>query len=205
MSEATYTCEQCSAVIYHEQIQKRRAGKVGGKLLCATCVTEKIKELQSRGAAATTSAVLSSSGVISAGSAPVAKSGAASGVIAAPPPPKPVASADPEGEPLSLIEEDVSKANEPKPQIRSFVQSSLAQADRHDKFSRPMVGAGEGATRAHTFHSKLTDAALSYMDNQINEWVDAHPEIFLKFTTSTIGMFEAKQHQEPHLIVTVFY
>ncbi len=43
------------------------------------------------------------------------------------------------------------------------------------------------------------------MDAMINEWVDKNPQIEIKHATSTIGMFEGKQRQEPHLILTVFY
>ncbi len=60
------------------------------------------------------------------------------------------------------------------------------------------------ATRCRTFHAKLTDAAFGHMNEQINEWVDAHADISIKFATSAVGVVEGK-HPDPHLIVTVFY
>jgi hypothetical protein len=61
-----------------------------------------------------------------------------------------------------------------------------------------------GATRCRTFHAKLSDAAIQFMNGQINEWLDANENISIKFATSTIGPFEGK-HTEPNLILTVFY
>jgi hypothetical protein len=37
------------------------------------------------------------------------------------------------------------------------------------------------------------------MDNQINEWLDANPEVEVKFVTSTVGVFEGKM-REPALV-----
>lgn len=96
---------------------------------------------------------------------------------------------------------------EEKPKIKAFGEDSVfGQMVDHDesKFQRPLVNTGRNAIRCRTFHTKLTDAAISYMDNQINEWIDKNPQIEIKFATSSIGMFEAKR-QEPHLILTVFY
>lgn len=62
---------------------------------------------------------------------------------------------------------------------------------------------GNGATHCRTFHSKMTDESLRYMDQVINEWLDAHPEYEVKFVTSTIGMFTGKT-KEPALICQVW-
>lgn len=204
MAEGTMSCEQCQAAVTADQIAAKKAGKVGGKLLCPTCVADKIREIQAAKSAGSES--LSHSGVIRASSQP-AKVAATSGVIRpaggmAAPAVTPVK--DETEEPLSLVSE-TEKPGVASTAIRTFVKSSLAQEDRHENFNRELVERSRGATRCRTFHSKLTDAALSYLDNQINEWVDAHPEIHIKFATSTIGLMEAKQHQEPHVIMSVFY
>ena len=62
---------------------------------------------------------------------------------------------------------------------------------------------GAGATHVKTFHSKLTDDALRYVDQQINEWLDENPEFEVKLTTTTIGTFTGKV-KEPHLICQVW-
>ena len=114
-------------------------------------------------------------------------------------------------EPLALIDDAEMKAEATEqgpPKIKAFSDDSvLAQVGVYDesRFKRPPNYTGRGAVRCRTFHCKMSDAALAYLDSQINEWTDQHPEIEPKFATTTIGLFEGKQRQEPHLIVTVFY
>ena len=62
---------------------------------------------------------------------------------------------------------------------------------------------GTGATHVKTFHSKLTDDALVYVDTQVNAWLDEHPEFEVKLVTTTIGTFTGKV-KEPHLICQVW-
>ena len=92
--------------------------------------------------------------------------------------------------------------------IHGFSGDTLAAVGEmsHDesKFKRKADPNSPMAMRCRTFHSKLNAGAVSYMNDQINTWVDSDPHIKLKFATSTIGVFEGKQ-KDPHLIVTVFY
>ncbi|MCC6909332.1 MAG: hypothetical protein IT430_15440 [Phycisphaerales bacterium] len=67
---------------------------------------------------------------------------------------------------------------------------------------RPNV-TGAGAIHVRTFHSKLNSDSLAFMDQTINEWLDAHPEYEVKFVTSTIGEFTGKV-REPALICQVW-
>ncbi|MCO6436433.1 MAG: hypothetical protein J5J06_05040 [Phycisphaerae bacterium] len=61
-----------------------------------------------------------------------------------------------------------------------------------------------GAIRCRIFHSKLSEAALGFMNNSINEWLDTNPNVVVKSASTTIGQFEGK-HTEPNIIVTIFY
>ncbi len=72
------------------------------------------------------------------------------------------------------------------------------------KFKRPLDTRAIAATRCRSFHSKLTDSALEYMNDQINDWLDNNDAITIKFSNSTIGIFEGKS-SEAHMIVTMFY
>ncbi len=71
-------------------------------------------------------------------------------------------------------------------------------------FMRPLDTGGKGASRCRTFHSKLNDGAIDFMTTQINDWLEANKNITIKFSNSTIGVFEGK-HPEPNLILTLFY
>ncbi len=75
---------------------------------------------------------------------------------------------------------------------------------RHeDTWSRTPNTTGQGAIHVRTFHGKLTDDSLSYMDQCINEWLDAHPQYEVKFVSSTIGTLTGKL-KEPHLVCQIW-
>lgn len=90
--------------------------------------------------------------------------------------------------------------------IHSASAATLGQAGGWDdaRFGRQLDTRAISATRCRSFHSKLSDAALSFLNNQVNEWIDGDPNITVKFASSTIGIFEGK-HAEPNLILTLFY
>lgn len=69
---------------------------------------------------------------------------------------------------------------------------------------RPADPVSPLATRCRTFHCRLSDGAIAHLNDQVNEWVDQHEEIRIKFATSSVGVVEGK-HADPHLIVTIFY
>ncbi|MBT4529663.1 MAG: hypothetical protein HOC27_00520 [Phycisphaerae bacterium] len=74
---------------------------------------------------------------------------------------------------------------------------------KESSWSRTPNSTGTGAAHVRTFHSKLTDDALGYVDTQINAWLDDHPEFEVKLVTTTIGTFTGKV-KEPHLICQVW-
>ena len=86
------------------------------------------------------------------------------------------------------------------PKIRTF-----GGAKRHeDKWNRSPNVTGTGAIHVRSFHSKLSDEGLGYVDQQINEWLDAHPQYEVKFVTTTVGEWTSKLGKEANLIVQVW-
>lgn len=82
--------------------------------------------------------------------------------------------------------------------------TAFGKPQRHeDAWTRTPNTTGRGAIHVKTFHSKLTDDALLYMDRCINEWLDAHPQYEVKFVSSTVGTVTSKL-KEPHLICQVW-
>jgi hypothetical protein len=71
-------------------------------------------------------------------------------------------------------------------------------------WTRKPNSTGQGACHVKSFHGKLTGESLEFMDRQINEWLDAHPEFEVKFCTSTVGQWSGKSMTEPNLIVQVW-
>ena len=74
---------------------------------------------------------------------------------------------------------------------------------KHD-WKRQLTPGGTGACRVRTFHGKLSDQGLDYIDEAINVWLDDHEEIDVKFVTTTVGMFDGK-FKDLALIVNVWY
>jgi hypothetical protein len=168
-------CAECGATIYPEHLESGVAEQWEGKLLCPFCLREK------RGRSA-------------AGSMPSMKVG----------PGDPLALVEPESP--GLGEGPIAYDRKPTA-IRSIgggprgmpVGEVVERAYR-----RPLLKDQPNATRCRTFHCKLADGAIAYMNDQINEWADSDEGIEIKFATSCIGVVEGK-HVDPHLIVTVFY
>ncbi len=85
--------------------------------------------------------------------------------------------------------------------IRTFAQS-LGSA-HEENWNRTPNTTGTGAIHVKSFHCKLTGDSLTYLDQQINEWLDAHPQYEVKIVTTSIGIWTGKL-KEPNLIVNVW-
>lgn len=200
------TCEACGSAITPDQITSRQAGLVGGVLLCPKCVEQKRQQLmEARNEALKSQGVAPQPTQHAGGPAQDGSDshtvGASQGSVWIPPIKEGKDEAD---EALSLVSDDEMGAAG-HTEIRSFSEgSTLAGVHKDVGFKRPLAGVGEPATRVRTFHGKLTEAGLAHMDEQINEWLDTHPDIFIKNSASTVGTFEGKT-KEPHLLVTLFY
>jgi hypothetical protein len=91
------------------------------------------------------------------------------------------------------------------PKIQAFTNTGLATAKKHEEnWKRSPNATGAGAIHVRTFHCKLSDDAITFIDQQVNEWLDAHPQYEVKFATSNIGEWSGKLGKEPHLVVQVW-
>src|SRR5687768_6403022 len=100
------------------------------------------------------------------------------------------------------LEEEVEEANlAGMKKIRAFgVQDSHARSN----YTRKPATNCQGACRVRSFHGKLSEQGLEYIDNAINDWLDSHPDIEVKFVTPTIGLFDGKM-KEMALVLNVWY
>jgi len=118
--------------------------------------------------------------------------------------------ADDDFAPIAFDDDD----DEPAPRTKTEAASKIHGATKATlgvsgvwndaRFQRQLDPQSPGATRCRTFHSKLSAAAIEFMNNQINDWLDGNPDLFIKHATSCIGPFEGK-HTEQNLIITIFY
>lgn len=86
--------------------------------------------------------------------------------------------------------------------IRTFEQK-LGSGRHEDKWTRTPNVTGAGAIHVKSFHCRLTGDSLEFLDQQINEWLDAHPQYEVKMVTTSIGTWSGKL-KEPNLIVNVW-
>ena len=146
----------------------------------------------------------------------------------APPPPLPAAnprpSPDGEEDLINLEDDDdaappaaavaVARAVAPAPapqapvgQIAPASKIRITGAgDKHNytHFKRPTHVGGAGACRVRTFHGRLSDEGLAFLDDKINEWLDNHPDVEVKFVNSLIGTMGGKTG-ESEMFVTIWY
>jgi hypothetical protein len=104
-------------------------------------------------------------------------------------------------EPIELIEDDEATREATARKIKAFG----AETARHDHVSkRKHTANGTGASHVRSFRGKYSDQGLEYLDNAINDWLDAHTDVEIKFVTSTVGVFEGKI-REPALVLNLWY
>jgi len=109
---------------------------------------------------------------------------------------KPVSRLNPDQRPLPIEQAGL-------PAVGSKITAFGKDKHHEQSWTRTPNTTGQGAIHVKTFHCKLTDEALLYMDQLINEWLDAHPQYEVKFCLSTIGTFTGKL-KEPALICQVW-
>ncbi|MCP4711523.1 MAG: hypothetical protein GY869_23130 [Planctomycetes bacterium] len=86
------------------------------------------------------------------------------------------------------------------------IRTTTSSLDKHKhEFTRPTNVNGTGATRIRTFHVRLSESAMQFLDDHINEWMDQNPDVEVKFICTTIGAFEGKRGTEQNLIMNVWY
>jgi hypothetical protein len=133
---------------------------------------------------------------------------APAGVAARPAPPPPVPAAKPAAdEPLTLIEDaedllevEASPAT-PSPSKIKFGPDTIHK--KHEWKRKPHCS-GTGACRVKSFHAKYSEQGVEHLDDMINQWLDDHPEIEVKFVTQTVHVFEGKI-REPALVMNIWY
>src|SRR3546814_6706912 len=80
--------------------------------------------------------------------------------------------------------------------IRTFDNST---AIAHHDWRRPTNKDGCGAVRVRSFVAKLRPEAIEHMDEQINQWLDQHPDYAVQFATSAIGTLTGKDRKSTRL------
>ena len=107
-------------------------------------------------------------------------------------------------EPLELEAEEAPTSHSAEPHKSKIHGITSTAALAQHSYKRPTHYNKTGAVRMRTFHCRLSEQGVEYLDQIINDWLEAHPDIEVKFVTSTIGMWDGKL-KEPTLILNVWY
>ena len=75
---------------------------------------------------------------------------------------------------------------------------------RIHQWKRQPAQTGHGPVRVKSFHAKLSDQGLEYLDEAINNFIDEHPEVDIKFVTTNVGLVDGKI-KDVGIIVQVWY
>ena len=99
---------------------------------------------------------------------------------------------------------DLNEGFDESGQMVSSKIQSFGERKRHeDSWNRTPNTTGTGAIHCKSFFCKLRPDALEYLDQQINEWLDAHPQYEVKFVSSASGELKGKV-TEPAIIINVW-
>ena len=102
-----------------------------------------------------------------------------------------------EGDKIDLVEQ--SQLSQEKKKIQTFDREK-----RHDQlWKRPPNVSGQGASHVRTFIAKLRADTMLHLDEQINEWLDDHPDYEVKFVTTSVGTLISK-NPEPAMFMNVW-
>jgi hypothetical protein len=100
---------------------------------------------------------------------------------------------------ISIVD-DLSDASVAIAQFRATIKEQTTEKT----YKRPTTMSGTGACRVRSFHGRLSDDGMQRFDDRVNEWLDAHPQIEVKFATTTIGTWDGKT-KEPAIVVNIWY
>ena len=92
------------------------------------------------------------------------------------------------------LEPDEEETDEQARARRNRIQAIGERTSQHveHQWNRQPNVTGQGAVRVKTFVAKLRPDAIEHLDEQVNEWLDKHPEYEVKFVTTAIGPMVGK-------------
>lgn len=97
---------------------------------------------------------------------------------------------------LAPIDVDADDEQPGAPGRSRRIQTFDTRTPHEDSWKRQPNVTGKGAIHVKTFVTKLRLDAVEHMDDQVNHWLDAHPEYEVKFVTTTVGKLVGKITEE---------
>lgn len=105
--------------------------------------------------------------------------------------------------PIEVEEIELADDEDDEGVSKEIVSFEKNRSDDEKQWRRTPDPNGTGAIRCRSFVAKLRADAVEHMDEQINEWLDSHPELTVKHVSSTIGVLKGKE-KEDALFLSIF-
>ena len=102
--------------------------------------------------------------------------------------------------PLDLSGKQLSST---APKAQPPQQSARQPQTQQMQTQAPAIPA-ERITRIRTFFTKLHVGAVKFMDDQVADWLEKNPDIYIKKVNVVVGELQGKK-TEPNVIITVWY
>ncbi|MEM9418150.1 MAG: hypothetical protein AAGA25_03715 [Planctomycetota bacterium] len=94
---------------------------------------------------------------------------------------------------LTPIDLDEGGLNDdPNQQSKIMIFGEAERKAHADHWNRTPNATGNGAIHVKTFVAKLRLDAIDNLDEQVNNWLDNHPEYEVKFVTTSVGKLVGK-------------
>jgi len=91
-----------------------------------------------------------------------------------------------------VVDDDDAGAEAASSKIQQFAQRKAHE----DHWNRTPNTTGKGAIHVKTFVTKLRIDAIEHLDEQVNEWLDTHPEYEVKFVSTATGKLVGKNTED---------
>ena len=107
-------------------------------------------------------------------------------------------------QPIEIDADHPIDIDEDAPSSGAEIQT-FGSKERHDThWHRTPNVTGTGAIHCKIFHAKLREDALEYLEIQVNQWLDEHPEYEAKFVTTSVGQLKTKTMTEDAIFMTLW-
>lgn len=88
--------------------------------------------------------------------------------------------------------DDEGLGGDPNQQSKIMIFGEAERKAHADHWNRTPNTTGAGAIHVKTFVAKLRLDAIDNLDEQVNNWLDLHPEYEVKFVSTSIGKLVGK-------------
>jgi hypothetical protein len=119
-------------------------------------------------------------------------------------PPRPIPAPAPLNPKDDLSPVAIEENHSAHPTVSKIQVYGMKMAGDEKKYKRKSNLTGNGAVHVKVFHGRLSDDAVERVEERVNDWLEAHPDIEVKLANTTIGVWDGKT-KDTNIVITVWY